>query len=161
MAGAILFAVDARHPHESALNWVKELATTTSRRVVVVHVHGYTASDWGQLKVCCEGDAGQRTVQAITRELREAGIVADACILETSAHPTLVSRALTDEARRAKAELIVVTSRGLGDLGSMALGSVTHRLIRHAHMPVLVVPTGVGEVDVGDGERSATVAAPT
>lgn len=38
------------------------------------------------------------------------------------------------------AEMIVVGQRGLGAVGAVVLGSVSHHVLHHAHCPVLVVP---------------------
>lgn len=38
------------------------------------------------------------------------------------------------------AELIVIGQRGLGAVGAVVLGSVSHHVLHHAHCPVLVVP---------------------
>ena len=37
------------------------------------------------------------------------------------------------------ADLIVIGSRGLGEIAAMALGSVGHKLIQHSNVPVLIV----------------------
>lgn len=37
------------------------------------------------------------------------------------------------------ADLIVIGSRGLGEIAAMALGSVGHKLIQHSQVPVLIV----------------------
>lgn len=41
-------------------------------------------------------------------------------------------------AREQKCDLIVMGSRGLGDWAGMMLGSVTHRVLSHCDIPVLV-----------------------
>jgi nucleotide-binding universal stress UspA family protein len=46
--------------------------------------------------------------------------------------------AIVDNAQ--DAELIVVGQRGLGAVGAVVLGSVSHHVLHHAHCPVLVVP---------------------
>lgn len=38
------------------------------------------------------------------------------------------------------AEMIVIGQRGLGAVGAVVLGSVSHHVLRHARCPVLVVP---------------------
>jgi len=43
-------------------------------------------------------------------------------------------------AERAGAELIVMGTRGLGGAGRLVFGSVTERVVRAAHVPVLAVP---------------------
>ncbi|MFI7047999.1 universal stress protein [Streptosporangium sandarakinum] len=50
-------------------------------------------------------------------------------------HPVAVLRDLS-----ARADLLVVGSRGRGELGGLLLGSVSHSLIHHAACPLIVVP---------------------
>ena len=46
---------------------------------------------------------------------------------------------IIEEAENAKADLIVVGSRGLGEVGGLFLGSVSHKVIQHAACPCLTV----------------------
>ena len=48
---------------------------------------------------------------------------------------------LLNEADRANASAIAVGSRGLGGLGSLLLGSVSHALLQNADRPVIIVPS--------------------
>jgi nucleotide-binding universal stress UspA family protein len=48
--------------------------------------------------------------------------------------------AILDAARADDAELVVVGSRGLSTFKSLVLGSVSHGVAQHAHLPVLIVP---------------------
>jgi nucleotide-binding universal stress UspA family protein len=52
-----------------------------------------------------------------------------------------IAETLLAEADRGNASAIVVGSRGLGGLGSLLLGSVSHALIQHADRAVIVVPS--------------------
>jgi universal stress protein family protein len=49
------------------------------------------------------------------------------------------SAAILEKAREYKAGLIVMGSRGLGQIGGLILGSVSERVLHGAHVPVLIV----------------------
>src|SRR4051812_41944457 len=51
-----------------------------------------------------------------------------------------VAETLVHLAQERGAEVLVVGSRGLSGLRSRLLGSTSHAVLRHAHLPVLVVP---------------------
>ncbi|MDL2268309.1 universal stress protein [Desulfovibrio sp. OttesenSCG-928-G15] len=48
-------------------------------------------------------------------------------------------RTIVHEAEAEGCDLIVMGSRGLSDFSGMVMGSVSHRVLRHASMPVLIV----------------------
>lgn len=48
-------------------------------------------------------------------------------------------RTIVHEADAEGCDLIVMGSRGLSDFSGMVMGSVSHRVLRHATMPVLIV----------------------
>jgi nucleotide-binding universal stress UspA family protein len=83
--------------------------------------------------------------RAADEQAEEGAALARSHGLEASAHGITrvasVAETLLGEADRANASAIVVGSRGLGGLGSLLLGSVSHALLQHADRPVIIVPS--------------------
>ncbi len=73
------------------------------------------------------GDAELLARDAGAREVRRMALTGDP------------AEALLEEAKRVGADLIVMGTRGLGDLGALLLGSVSHKVIQLADCPVTVV----------------------
>jgi len=92
--------------------------------------------------------AAKRAVSAPGREIRVAVPFARA------------ATAIVDESRRIAADLVVVGSRGRGQLATMVLGSVAAEVIDHAPCPVLVARSAKLRrlVLADDGSLEATTA---
>jgi nucleotide-binding universal stress UspA family protein len=82
---------------------------------------------------------------------REAGLVGRPLV--TSGNVDGTWRTILRVADEIDASLIVMGSRGLGDMRTLFLGSVSHGVVHHAHRPVLVVPPGA-EIASADDEGS-------
>jgi nucleotide-binding universal stress UspA family protein len=61
-------------------------------------------------------------------------VKADVLVIEASP-----AEAILEQAEVGKHDLIVVGSRGRGDAGSILLGSVSHAVLHHSRVPVLIV----------------------
>lgn len=72
------------------------------------------------------------------RLAREAGMSAEP---RTCSRQTTTAEAILDEAEELGAKAIVIGSRGLTGVKSMLLGSVSHAVVQHADLPVIVVPS--------------------
>jgi nucleotide-binding universal stress UspA family protein len=79
--------------------------------------------------------------------LTNALLQADTSGLTEPIEPVLVTGgaagAILDEAK--EATLIVVGARGLGELKSLLLGSVSHQVAHHAPCPVVIIPGERGD----------------
>jgi nucleotide-binding universal stress UspA family protein len=50
------------------------------------------------------------------------------------------ARVVLEQVRRGQHDLVVMGSRGRTRIGAMLLGSVSHNVVHHSHVPVLIVP---------------------
>ena len=89
------------------------------------------------------------SVKAIEKQLRENGLryvekiraaataagVPSEVLLSSTVHPF---QGIIDAARKQKCDLICMASHGRGNLASMLLGNVTHKVLTQSKIPVLV-----------------------
>jgi nucleotide-binding universal stress UspA family protein len=137
MIKTILLAVDDSKNSQHAANVVERLARNTTAAVVVLHVHEIAIGRWGRLRI--DDSSDDEFAAAVSTELRAAGVPATTEIREVNYHG--VPRAIVLAADELDADLIVVGSHGRSDLGSVALGSVSHNVLHTSQRPVLVVPS--------------------
>ncbi len=143
----IVVGVDGSAPSKAALRFAVEEARLRDARVLAVHAWLYVpAVSMGEpgLLAMPSGDLpGQLDAE---RHVAEAGLRAaveeafeekpsvevDERLVEGDAGEVLVAEA-------SEADLIVVGSRGRGELASALLGSVSSHVVHHAGCPVVVV----------------------
>jgi nucleotide-binding universal stress UspA family protein len=132
----ILVAIDGSTYSNEAVPAVVEVARKFQSEVVVLHVSEH---DKGRAVVySLETPAGATTmVGDAVRNLRNLGIVAKGQVRDVAAGH--VAKAIVETAEANGTDLIVMGSRGLSDLGALFVGSVTHKVIQTAGIPVLVV----------------------
>lgn len=136
MTTTILLAVDDSTHAQCAADVVEGLTKLTGHQVVVAHIHELATGRWGTMRV--DDTAGDEFAETVVKGLIGAGI--DARLETRDAHYGQVAHALCAAADDLDADLIVVGSRGRSNVASLALGSVSHRLLHLARRPVLVVP---------------------
>jgi nucleotide-binding universal stress UspA family protein len=133
----VLVGVDGSPASEAAVAFAFEAAALRAVPLVAVHA-------WYDLLVD-PVMAPLLDVDAVEADERE--VLAERLAAWSRKHPEVdvrrlvvrdrPGRALVQES--ASAQLVVVGSRGRGGLAGMALGSVSHALLHHAHCPVAVV----------------------
>lgn len=138
MISSILLAVDDSKTSQRAADVVCQIAHNTAAAVVVLHVHEIDIGRWGRLRI--DDSSEDECASAITAGLRAAGVLATTEIREVNYHG--VARAILLAADDLDSDFIVVGSRDRSEVGSVALGSVSHKVLDASRRPVLVVPCG-------------------
>lgn len=122
-----------RSPHSDC-----RLSTVIGSRVTVVTAFDPLPRYLGDEEMASLAGRAVAHCQDIAAEaadlLRAAGVRTEIDVLEGPAAQAILRAASTRGA-----DLIVVGSRGLGDLQAALLGSVSHKVLQIAEVPVLVV----------------------
>ncbi len=132
----ILVAVDGS---ENALRACKKVAGLAEliddvkvEAVSVIAIDVYSDMVYDPIKA--HGEAQSELVEPALSILREAGVEPELTLLHGRPADELIRYAEKQEA-----DLLVIGSRGLNALQEFAIGSVSHKVIKHAKCPVLVV----------------------
>jgi nucleotide-binding universal stress UspA family protein len=134
----ILLPVDGSEHSMHAARFAADMAKQTEAEIVLIHCYsGFPTMMEGRVfeGVADELKAVANKVLDPFRELlKEGGIPFTDEIVEG---PT--AEAINTIAKKEKCDMIVMGSRGHGDVKGLLLGSVTHRVLQTAPCPVLVM----------------------
>jgi nucleotide-binding universal stress UspA family protein len=134
----ILLATDGSPNAEGAFKYARGLALRDNAQVVVVHAYPslptYLGEPWGEQVIEKTIAKGTQVANHAAERLREAGVDV---IVEVLEGPP--ADAILRVADVRQCDLIVMGNRGHGEVTSLLLGSVSHRVVAHAHAPVLIV----------------------
>jgi nucleotide-binding universal stress UspA family protein len=133
----VLLAVAGGDEVPQAIEAVTTIALAAKAMAMVLHVRNLTAGE-GVTWVESEEDA-DAVLNDIVGRLRTAGVTAEAKVAGPS---SFVAQDIADVARTWGADLIVMGSRRLSELGGLVAGSVNHEVIHLTDRPVLVVEKG-------------------
>lgn len=138
----IVVGLDGSSGSARALSWSVGIAKALDAEIVAVHVfqlvpavpavYGLSpiqySDEWqGQLKKQFENEW--------CAPLKKSGVAYRAILEMGSPAPGLIAIA-----EREQADLIVTGTRGMGGFKELMLGSVSHQLVMHATVPVVVIP---------------------
>ena len=140
----VLVAIDGSVSADLAVDLVSDVAWPAETEILVAEAvesgAGLFGGPWPALamvqadhieaEIRAEAD---RTVHEARGRLARPGLKVEAVVLRGRA-----ATAIVDRARRMRAHLIVLGSRGHGTIESMLLGSVSAEVVDHAPAPVLV-----------------------
>lgn len=141
MSAPIVVGVDAGRASGDALFWALSAARRRQTEVLLLHA----ADAW---------DAEAAAMSGLTVAMRAAGLIRAHRMVANRLAPDVrtmgqvaggeAADALVEASRRAA--MLVIGSRGRTGLTESALGSVSQRIVAHAHCPVVVVPPGCARI---------------
>lgn len=132
----ILLAVDGSEHSDRAVPVAGDLSRRYGGEVVVLHVREHEVT-WGADIDVETADEARTLVDRVVRELKDAGTNVRGEVVRVPLGQT--PRAILDMVREEDAGLIVMGTRGLSDWGRLLMGSVAHKVVHLAEVPVLVV----------------------
>lgn len=135
--GPIVVAYDGSACASSALRWAADEASATASPVEVVTVWDWPRSYGWVVPVPSDFDPAAdaaKLAAAAQESVRSAHPDVESSVTVAQGAAPVV---LVDASRRAR--LLVVGSRGHGELAGMLIGSVSQYCVTHAHCPVVVV----------------------
>ena len=143
--GPVVCSVDDSDGARAALHVARLLADGLGRKLVLLHVEpptaapGVSAAPAGQQRL---RDTELGDAKALLARLAEdAGLGSE---VELRADVGSAAKRIVDICGEEDAALVVLGSRGRGELKSAVLGSVSHAVARDASCPVVIVPLSAG-----------------
>jgi nucleotide-binding universal stress UspA family protein len=137
MYDKVLAAIDHSEVSERVLAAARDLALLSKGEVWVVHLREREVLPRLGLVPVESEDEAEAAVKSAADSLTQAGVRAHAVVRDTVFG--YAAREIIDDAREHEADVIVMGSRGRGDLAGLVLGSTAHKVIHLADRPVLVV----------------------
>ncbi|MDL2317145.1 universal stress protein [Desulfovibrio sp. OttesenSCG-928-A18] len=134
----LLVPVDGSPNAELACRHAIELAKAGNMEIIFLHC-------FGDLPTTIGGQARDEIIALSEKEGKALLAPCEALCDESNikyrstVRPGAPGRTIVLVAQSEGCDLIVMGSRGLSDFSGMVMGSVSHRVLRHATMPVLVV----------------------
>ena len=131
----ILVAIDGSIYSQKALPTAIEVAQRFDGDVFVLHVSEHDRGRAAVFSLETPAEATRLVADAV-KIVRDAGITAKGELRDVTAGH--VAKAIVEAAGANAIDLIVMGSRGLSDVQGLLLGSVTHKVMQLADVPVLV-----------------------
>lgn len=138
MYDRILVAVDHSEISDRAVVAARDLAVLSNGEVWVLHLREREMAAKTGVFVTGEAkDDANTAVAAAVDVLAQAGVKAHGEVRDTIFG--YAAREIINDAEEINADVIVMGSRGRGDLAGLLLGSTAHKVIHLSDRPVLVV----------------------
>lgn len=133
----LLVAIDHSKASGHVLGAARDLASLSHGEVWVLHLREREVMPRAGVIETESGDEAHAQVDAAVDELTTAGIKAHGVVRHTLYG--YAAREIVEDAKNLDVSVIIMGSRGRGDLAGLVLGSTAHKVIHLADRPVLVV----------------------
>jgi nucleotide-binding universal stress UspA family protein len=135
----VVWATDGSPAADVALNYAKALVAHEGAELIAIHVDEVMAGPRASyLTIDAEEPDVKVKIKRQVEELQASGVkAAEVLATRTSGG---AAHAISDAARDANADLIVVGTRGHTAVAGLLVGSVTQRLLHISEVPVLSIP---------------------
>jgi nucleotide-binding universal stress UspA family protein len=138
MFKTIVLGLDGSEHGDRALGVAEELAKEDGGEIVVVHVRELVASRGGAQPVHVDADDIEAKVRGEVDAINGRGVKAQLVVGTIALGGP--AQVISERAKEANADLIVVGTRGRSPIRGLFVGGVTQRLLHIAHIPVLAIP---------------------
>jgi nucleotide-binding universal stress UspA family protein len=132
----ILVAVDGSPKSEQTIAIAIDMAQRYTSSVTVVHVREYERYEGSDVDMG-PPISGEQLVGDVVARFREARLEVHGELRRVSSGDT--PQQIVEVAQQAKADLIILGSRGMTEWKSLLLGGVATKVVHHATCPVLLV----------------------
>lgn len=141
----ILIPIDGSDVSRKAVKAGISLASEIGAKVIAFHAeepvpnHIYGEGYIADKRMVAEFEKrareySRKCLATVEKAGKAAGVPVETVVLKTP----LAYRGIIDAAKRRKCDAIFMASHGRGGLGGLLLGSVTHQVLSHSKIPVLV-----------------------
>lgn len=139
----ILLAVDSSKNSKKVVETGADLAGKYGAELIILHTwymperfNAHKSSHYVYLRKVEENmvNHGNDFLATLKNELEEKGIRVKTILEKGPAGPVIVAKAKSEET-----DLVLIGSRGLGNVSSLLIGSVSNYVIHHAECPVLII----------------------
>ncbi|MBV1776326.1 universal stress protein [Burkholderiaceae bacterium DAT-1] len=141
----ILMPVDDSETSSRALSEATRFCCEQHGKVRLVHIVDMAQFSWSGTEFVDVGDLqqnlrenGKKVLERSLASLKEAGLEVESALIEIWGGN--LSSAIIDDAKAWGADLVIMGSHGWTGLDHLLLGSVAEGVVRHATLPVLIIP---------------------
>ena len=132
----LLVAIDHSKATEHVLSAARDLASLSHGEVWVLHLREREVMPRAGVLDTESADEAAAEVEAAVKELTKAGINAHGEVRHTIYG--YAAREIVEDAKSRDVSVIIMGSRGRGDLAGLVLGSTAHKVLHLSDRPVLI-----------------------